>query len=196
MPTLICPANSNTAIHPFVHLSYTHGSKVVHVNAMVRLLQNTNKNPRAGSRTHWSALTSMAVRSPKVFETATPAPLHKHSLGGCTYDMPHWGEHIVSPHDHCWYSYHDWQFDACLYVSSTVSSRSKSAARHQAQCPDTRTHTHSLCHYGIHSLPYSFNNRQTTCKTHEISSLSLIFNSLCPTSQLPCGLLYPLVTED
>jgi len=50
---------------------------------------------------------SGTVQPPKVAETTTkqsPAPLHKHSPGGYTADMPppnfrRWGRHIVSPRD-------------------------------------------------------------------------------------------------
>jgi len=51
----------------------------------LRLLQNTNRNPRVWSRTH--CLAWPYVPLPRVVETATkpsPAPLRKHSLGGCT----------------------------------------------------------------------------------------------------------------
>jgi len=54
---------------------------------------------RAGSRSHWSAWTSVAEAATK----PSPAPLQKHSLGGCTVDMSpctcHRRTHIVSPRD-------------------------------------------------------------------------------------------------
>jgi len=62
----------------------SHARRSTKMHLGLWLLQNTNRKPHAGSRTHWSA---WLLEVGEIATKPSPATLHKHSLGGATCHM-------------------------------------------------------------------------------------------------------------